>query len=252
MTIRTLNASANGRRVGTITDENGVWSFTYDANWLSADNAFPLSPALPLSAERVIDGSTLRPVQWLFDNLLPEEGMRTALAREAKVDASDAWGLLAHFGRESAGALTLLPDGEHESAGGRVPLSLDQLEARIQAMPQHALTATSPKRMSAAGAQQKLLLVLEGHHPEYLLFEPEGTEPSMHLLKHARHGLPALRHQRVFLHAARQRDGVAGAGHALHQGTLGLLCGGPFRPRHLKLSRYPATHHRRDAIAQYG
>jgi serine/threonine-protein kinase HipA len=183
MTIRTLNASANGRRVGTITDENGVWSFTYDANWLSADNAFPLSPALPLSAERVIDGSTLRPVQWLFDNLLPEEGMRTALAREAKVDASDAWGLLAHFGRESAGALTLLPDGEHESAGGRVPLSLDQLEARIQAMPQHALTATSPKRMSAAGAQQKLLLVLEGHHPEYLLFEPEGTEPSMHLLK---------------------------------------------------------------------
>ena len=54
-------------------------------------------------------------MQWFFDNLLPEEEMRSALAREAKVDASDAWGLLAYYGRESAGALTLLAEGEQEA-----------------------------------------------------------------------------------------------------------------------------------------
>lgn len=133
--------------------------------------------------QRIIDNSTERPVQWFFDNLLPEEGMRTALAREARLDANDGWGLLAYYGRESAGALTLLPEGEAEAAGGRVALEFDQLEACIQAMPQHALTATSPKRMSAAGAQQKLLVIPTGQHPDYALFEPENSEPSMHLLK---------------------------------------------------------------------
>lgn len=68
--------------------------------------------------------------------------MRTSLAREAKADAADAWGLLACFGRESAGALTLLAEGEQE----------------------------------AAGAQQKLPLILRGETPNYALFEPVGSK----------------------------------------------------------------------------
>lgn len=178
-----LVAYANGRRVGVVTDESGIWSFTYDGNWLASDDAFTLSPAFPLIADPFVDGSSERPVQWFFDNLLPEEDMRTALAREAKVSASDAWGLLAYYGRESAGALTLLAEDEREASGGLQALSYADLETRIQAMPQRALTATAPKRMSAAGAQQKLLLTLRGDAPNYALFEPVGSEPSMHLLK---------------------------------------------------------------------
>lgn len=183
MAARTLIAWANGRRVGALTDDDGIWSFAYDAEWVSAPDAFPIAPAFPLNREPVTDTASERPVQWFFDNLLPEEAMRVALAREAKLDASDAWGLLAYYGRESAGALTLLPDGDAELPGSRVPLSFEQLEARIRAMPQHALTAQAPKRMSAAGAQQKLLVILEGRHPDYSLFEPQGAQPSMHLLK---------------------------------------------------------------------
>jgi len=183
MATRTLVAYANRRRVGTLTDENGIWSFGYDKDWVSAKDAFPLSPAFQLTDERVIDGSSERPVQWFFDNLLPEEGMRTALAREASTDVNDTWGLLSYYGRETAGALALLPEGEEEPASDHVPLSLAALEKRIQDMPQHALTATSPKRMSAAGAQQKLLIILSGKHPTYELFEPVGAEPSMHILK---------------------------------------------------------------------
>ncbi|WP_207002008.1 HipA domain-containing protein [Trinickia mobilis] len=183
MAARTLVAFANGQRMGVVSDESDIWSFTYDKRWIGRNDAFPLSPAFPLDAGPFVDGSSQRPVQWFFDNLLPEEEMRTALAREAKVNASDAWGLLAYYGRESAGALTLLSEGEQEEAGGLQPLSYAELEARIQAMPQRALTATAPKRMSAAGAQQKLLLTLRGTTPAYALFEPVGSEPSMHLLK---------------------------------------------------------------------
>ena len=183
MAARTLVAYANGRRVGSVSDDHGIWSLTYDPSWLDRDDAFALSPAFPLRAQPFVDASSQRPVQWFFDNLLPEEEMRIALAREARVEASDAWGLLAYYGRESAGALTLLAEGEHEAPGALQPLSYANLEARIQAMPQHALTATAPKRMSAAGAQQKLLLTLRGDAPDYALFEPMGSEPSMHLLK---------------------------------------------------------------------
>ncbi|ALE56536.1 HipA domain-containing protein [Paraburkholderia sp. SIMBA_055] len=183
MAARTLVAYANRRRVGTVSDENGVWSFTYDEEWLGYGDAFALSPAFAFQSASFVDGSSERPVQWFFDNLLPEEEMRAALAREATVDANDAWGLLAYYGRESAGALTLLAEGEREASGGLQPLSYANLDARIRAMPERALTATAPKRMSAAGAQQKLLLTLRGNAPEYELLEPLGSEPSMHLLK---------------------------------------------------------------------
>ncbi|WP_321950645.1 HipA domain-containing protein [Paraburkholderia bannensis] len=183
MANRSLIAYANRTVVGTLRDSSGVWSFVYDTQWLASTDAWPLSPAFPLRVEPYVDGSTDRPVQWFFDNLLPEEGMRTALAREAQVEASDAWGLLAWYGRESAGALTLLPSGDQEAPGSEQPLALDELERRIRSMSQHALSATAPKRMSAAGAQQKLLLILKGAAPDYALFEPIGSEPSMHLLK---------------------------------------------------------------------
>jgi serine/threonine-protein kinase HipA len=183
MAARTLVAYANGHRVGILADDKGIWSFVYDREWLSHADAFALSPAFPLGTKPFIDSSSQRPVQWFFDNLLPEEEMRTALAREAKVNASDAWGLLAYYGRESAGALTLLAEGEQEVPGSLQPLTYAKLEARIQAMPQHALSASAPKRMSAAGAQQKLLLSMRGDAPNHELFEPVGSEPSMHLLK---------------------------------------------------------------------
>ncbi|MGF6768518.1 serine/threonine-protein kinase HipA [Paraburkholderia sp. GAS199] len=183
MPVKQLIAWANGERMGVLQDENDIWSFAYDAKWVASKQAFPLSPAFPLREEPFVDGSTNRPVQWFFDNLLPEEGMRIALSREAKVDRNDAWGLLRYYGRESAGALTLLAPDENEPAGALSPLPFDELERRIQSMPQRPLTADAPKRMSAAGAQPKLLVTMRGVPPACELFEPEGNEPSMQLLK---------------------------------------------------------------------
>src|SRR5690554_5822606 len=99
---RSLRASINQTEVGTLQEVAGLWSFQYVADWLSNPRAFALSPHLPLTAEPLLDGASKRPVQWYFDNLLPEEGQRVLLARDAKLDAADAFGLLASYGAESA------------------------------------------------------------------------------------------------------------------------------------------------------
>ncbi len=180
MTERYLIASINRREVGRLQEVSGLWSFQYSKTWLINSSRFALSPHLPLVPDVMMDGATLRPVQWYFDNLLPEEGQRILLAKDAKIDTADAFGLLAWYGAESAGSLILLPpDAPLQSSEGLRPLPDDVLEKRIQQLPKAPLTHAAIKRMSLAGAQHKLAVVLDDGE----LFEPAGSTPSTHILK---------------------------------------------------------------------
>lgn len=180
MSERSLRASINQTEVGTLREIDGLWSFQYAAAWLDAPRRFALSPHLPLTAEPLLDGASRRPVQWYFDNLLPEEGQRVLLAEDARLDAADAFGLLAWYGAESAGSVTLLPpDAAPQAAEPLRPLPDDALDARIRRLPRAPLTQAAVKRMSLAGAQHKLAVVLRGG----ALFEPAGATPSTHILK---------------------------------------------------------------------
>lgn len=180
MNGRCLRASINQMEVGTLQEVAGLWSFQYAAGWLGNQRGFALSPHLPLTAETLLDGASKRPVQWYFDNLLPEEGQRVLLAGDAKLDAADAFGLLAWYGAESAGSVTLLPpEVAPQMAEPLRPLPNDALEARIRQLPKAPLTHAAIKRMSLAGAQHKLAVVLK----DDALFEPAGATPSTHILK---------------------------------------------------------------------
>lgn len=180
MTGRSLRALINQTEVGTLQEINGLWSFTYSDAWLNDGQHFALSPHLPLTTEPQLDGATRRPVQWYFDNLLPEEGQRRLLASDARQDAADAFGLLAWYGAESAGSITLLsPEAGVPSDEALRPLTDDALEERIRQLPKAPLTHAAIKRMSLAGAQHKLAVVLQGD----ALFEPAGSTPSTHILK---------------------------------------------------------------------
>lgn len=180
MNSRSLRALINQTEVGTLQEVDGLWSFTYSEAWLNDGQGFALSPHLPLRAAPQLDGATQRPVQWYFDNLLPEEGQRRLLAGDARLDAADAFGLLAWYGAESAGSITLLPP-ETELPGneGLRPLPDNALEERIRQLPKAPLTHAAIKRMSLAGAQHKLAVVLQ----DGALFEPAGSTPSTHILK---------------------------------------------------------------------
>lgn len=180
MSSRSLRAWINHTEVGTLQEVDGLWSFQYSAEWLQHPMRFALSPHLPLTAERLLDGASQRPVQWYFDNLLPEEGQRVLLAGDAHLDVADAFGLLACYGAESAGSLILLPPDAPPQAGAALrPLADAALEARIRQLPRAPLTQAAIKRMSLAGAQHKLAVVLQ----DDLLFEPAGATPSTHILK---------------------------------------------------------------------
>lgn len=172
---RELLAWIGDRLLGHLYDDNGVWSFRYADDWA----AFDLCPNLPRAQGSIVDNSSQRPVQWYFDNLLPEEGQRQLLAADARLEASDTFALLAYYGAESAGSVTLLPPGEALPSGALHPLTDEALARRIAAMPRLPLTHEAHKRMSLAGAQHKLAVVLKGGE----LYEPVGAAPSTHILK---------------------------------------------------------------------
>lgn len=177
---RQLEARINDDLVGVLREANDLWQFEYDAVWQANLKGLDLSPALPRTQQLHADGATHRPVQWYFDNLLPEEAMRTVLAKEAEIDAEDAFGLLAFYGSESAGSLVLNnPASPFSLVHGLKPLALADLNRRIRNLPRESLTHDAPKRMSLAGAQHKLLLIFRRGE----LFEPLPGTPSTHILK---------------------------------------------------------------------
>ncbi|WP_310269178.1 HipA domain-containing protein [Roseateles saccharophilus] len=181
MTVRSLLVYVDRTLVGTLSEENNLWVFEYAPEWVGMERSFDLSPALPRHTLRHEDGGTLRPVQWYFDNLLPEELLRQAIAKEAGIkDYEDAFALLEYLGAESAGSLTLLPDGiAPPEKSELIELSDEMLSHRIQSLPKQTLSKSAPKRMSLAGAQHKLLVVLK----KDALYEPVGATPSTYILK---------------------------------------------------------------------
>ena len=179
--MRRLNVFVDQQLVGQLQEGAGLWTFAYEEAWSRAAHSFDISPALPRSQAVHTDGGTMRPVQWFFDNLLPEEDLRKAIAREAEIrDSQDAFAMLEYLGAESAGSLTLLPpDAQLPRTVEVRELSDAELSARIANLPRSTLAREAPKRMSVAGAQHKLLVVLRQDR----LFEPVGATPSTHILK---------------------------------------------------------------------
>lgn len=176
---RALDVFVNERLVGQLRAANDIWSFEYATSWQQASDAFSLAPGLPKETSLHTDGSSMRRVQWYFDNLLPEELLRDVLAKEAHIDTSDAFGLLQHFGAESAGSLVLLAPGATPAEKGHKPLTRADLQKRIDNLPHASLSSDAPKRMSLAGAQHKMVVIKVGND----LYEPLAGTPSTHILK---------------------------------------------------------------------
>lgn len=165
--------------VGTLSlSDEGRWSFTYDAVWKD----FALSPHLPIVAVKADDLTHQRTVEWFFDNLLPEGMLREQLEKNQAFKSGDSWGLLTWYGKDTAGALSVLRDGVVPTAKQTfAPLTQDVLSHMIdEALAGKPLMEQDGNpHMSLAGAQDKIGL----HRQSDFFSMPEGTTPSTCILK---------------------------------------------------------------------
>lgn len=151
------------RHAGELSIADGVrapedWRFTYTAEYLASVQPVALSVSLPLRAEPFV-GAMAR--NW-FGNLLPEGPVREAIAARLRIPVWDDFELLAAIGGECAGAVSIVsPDAP---VAGPADVSLD-LETLLAAQGGEAGEASlalmgTPRRLSLAGAQDKIAVVL--------------------------------------------------------------------------------------------
>jgi serine/threonine-protein kinase HipA len=177
---RFLDVFLHARRVGQLEqDHSGNLWFQYSSEWLTDENAIPLSVSLPLQNER-FNRARCRP---FFAGLLPESGQRQQIARVLAVSEGNDFALLDKIGGECAGAVTFLPPSASlpdTSSWAFLPLTERDLDERISELPKRPLlSGEKGLRLSLAGAQSKMALTIR---PEGYAIPLHGA-PSSHILK---------------------------------------------------------------------
>lgn len=179
-----LDVHLDGSRVGTLTRAAGAdYFFAYAPETVAAagEGAVVLSNSLPVRVQPYEPLET----RSFFDGLLPEDSRRNEIARELRIDAGDGYALLAEIGRDCAGAVVIVPEGE--GAGPRDGavewLSDEDLAELVERLPTRPLGISREgrrMRLSLAGVQRKLTLIRSGSGQ---FGEPQADAPSTHLIK---------------------------------------------------------------------
>ena len=173
----------NNERVGELTKlPNGAHTFKYDSGWMSSRFARPLSLSLPLQFGNITSDAVFN----FFDNLLPDSPVvRDRIVKRYHARSKQPFDLLAEVGRDSVGAVTLLPVDEAINAAGMTweKLSEHKLETVLSAyksdIPLGMINEESDFRISVAGAQEKTALMKMGN--DWCI--PKATTPTTHIIK---------------------------------------------------------------------
>ncbi|MBM4063209.1 MAG: type II toxin-antitoxin system HipA family toxin [Planctomycetes bacterium] len=183
---RVLTAWFEHTPVGTFAQaDDGRQSFRYSRAWLDHGERFPLSLSMPLGDGEFGD----RVARAFFGGLLPDDELRRRLARFLQVSPRNEFAMLAEIGRECAGAIALLPEGEppRQPTGQLRALGERELAALLAELPTRPLlVGVEGVRLSLAGAQDKMAVRLVGEE----IALPTDGGPTSHVLKTAIAGHP--------------------------------------------------------------
>lgn len=183
-----LNLWADGQKVATLGYEalNDRWSLDYDADWVAAPGAFPLSPALPFQPSAA--GYAVGAVKRFVENLLPEGRALDITATTYRVSKSNIYALISALGTETTGAFRFWRSDEVPPVVAAKPpreVTREELDQRIAERDKTPLAVWDGKvRMSIAGVQDKLMVYLDrplGDGGRLFLVEPPLA--STHILK---------------------------------------------------------------------
>ena len=181
--MQKLIAYMNGELVGTLEKHNnGAHTFQYDKNWITNAASRPLSLSLKLQLPIITSDAVIN----FFDNLLPDSPqVRDRIVARYKASSKQPFDLLKEIGRDSVGAIALLPP---EFPYIKEPLRCEELEdkklesvlcAYKSDIPLGMLEEEEDFRISVAGVQEKTaLLRFNGH---WCL--PKGNTPTTHIIK---------------------------------------------------------------------
>lgn len=153
----------NNQRVGELTKlANGAHTFKYAPEWLASRYARPLSLSLPLQRGNITSDAVFN----FFDNLLPDSPIvRDRIVKRYHAKSRQPFDLLSEIGRDSVGAVTLLPENETIT---RPIMAWEKLtEARLEEVltaykadiPLGMIREENDFRISVAGAQEKTALL---------------------------------------------------------------------------------------------
>jgi len=205
--MNALTVYLHSEPVGTLEqDASGLLQFTYLPAWLESRDAHPLSRMLPLSPD-TYENKYARP---FFAGILPEEGPRQRICQILGISEGNDFAMLERIGGECAGAVSLLPAGQKHLRTENRKRALDQKEliSIIQALPRRPLVAGEEGiRLSLAGAQNKLPVVMEGE----TIALPLGNTPSTHIIKPEPEHFPGLVANEAFCMQLAQRVGLSAA-----------------------------------------
>ena len=189
-----LRVDLYGTVVGNISGERDRFDFTASRDGLERFGVASsiLSVAVPLVRYRGRRAADPAPRRAFFEELLAEGGARRTLAANARLDTDNTVGLLARYGRDTAGALQI--SDESDPAEPRTPEAKPVSAAEIARMFREVATAplgnSGRRRVSSlAGVQDKVLLVrlTDGGWAE-----PLDGWPSTHILKPLNTRTPSL------------------------------------------------------------
>jgi serine/threonine-protein kinase HipA len=178
---RSLSVWWDDSLVGALSlDAHGDMGFSYDQAWLDDPGRPPIAQSLPKRAE-LFNRREARP---FFAGLLPEESQRDVVAKNLGISKANDFRLLEALGGDVAGALTLWPEGEPPpkpiGLGDARPLDDAELGEILDLLPKRPMLAgREGLRLSLAGAQQKLPVVLIGGR----IALPQPGQPTTHILK---------------------------------------------------------------------
>jgi serine/threonine-protein kinase HipA len=174
--LSALAAYLAGERAGTlIRKDNGNLQFRY----IDGYQGPAVSQSMPLQSEAYPH----RVCVAVFGGLLLEGEPREVLARNLGVSAGNDFALLQGIGGDCAGALTLLASASGMPPVPQVkPLRPEELDRLLRKLPQRPLAADPQEgiRLSLAGAQPKLPVIIEG---EQLGLPLNAAASSTHIVK---------------------------------------------------------------------
>ena len=164
-------------KVGTIEGENSERArFSYTEEYLSSEDAHPISVSMPLQQEPFSPLHTRN----FFDGLLPEGFMRRAIAGNMHFDEGDYLSILHNLGKECLGAIRIYRDGE-ENEFSYEPLSPRQVEELAAEGTVKSTQLVIKTHLSLTGASGKVGLYYDDKADKWYL--PVGLSPSTHIVK---------------------------------------------------------------------